>query len=308
MKVLATSVIRGAQLRDSQGGLYLVDLDSGESKRLIDWNRTDIDIAGRGGDRGLRGIAVYRDRIFVASSRALIVFDHAFRRVAEITHPWLMHCHELSLAGDLLSVVSTAFDAILTFDIARNRFVEGLLLRAEGNRVRIATFAPDAQRPERRNDFHLNMATRTDAGLYVAGRKLPALLYVHNGHATVAAPLPRGTHNAQPFAGGVIFNDTAQNRLCVEIDGERTSIALNRCLVEPIEGSDYIDSELARPLFARGLCLLDDGTVIGGTSPSALLVYSLPGAAISKVIKLSSDVRNAIHGIAQWPVTPPLSP
>ena len=65
-RVLASSVVRGAQFGESHGGLYLVDLHTGSAEPKLDWSRADIDFQGRGGDRGLRGIAFYGERILVA--------------------------------------------------------------------------------------------------------------------------------------------------------------------------------------------------------------------------------------------------
>jgi len=55
-KLLATSVVRGSEKGQSHGGVYLIDFESQQVEQKIDWNTGDIDFAGRGWDRGLRGI------------------------------------------------------------------------------------------------------------------------------------------------------------------------------------------------------------------------------------------------------------
>ena len=76
--LLASSVIRGSRLGESHGGLYRVDLERGTAELKLDWNDTGIDISGRGGDRGLRGIAFHGERILVAANAELLVLDQDF--------------------------------------------------------------------------------------------------------------------------------------------------------------------------------------------------------------------------------------
>ena len=54
-KVLMTDVIRSTQQGDSHGGAYLIDLQAGSFEQVLDWNTVEIDWAGRGMGRGLRG-------------------------------------------------------------------------------------------------------------------------------------------------------------------------------------------------------------------------------------------------------------
>src|SRR6185369_1289622 len=96
-KLIASSVIRGAQLGESHGGLYLVDLERRCFELKLDWNRTDIDVSGRGGDRGLRGIAFHDGQILVAANSELLILDQDFAVIDSFTNPFLSHCHEISV-------------------------------------------------------------------------------------------------------------------------------------------------------------------------------------------------------------------
>ena len=60
-------------------------------------------------------------------------------------------------------------------------------------------------------------------------------------------------------------------------------------------------SGVARPGFARGLAVLSDSRVAGGSSPSTVSVYDLPRNERVLSVNLTMDVRNAIHGLAVWP-------
>src|SRR5213080_1115066 len=74
-RVIATSVVRSAHQGESHGGVYLIDLNSGQYDQVIDWNDESINWEGRGGDRGLRGIAFHNNRVFLAASDEIFVFD-----------------------------------------------------------------------------------------------------------------------------------------------------------------------------------------------------------------------------------------
>lgn len=302
-RLLVSSVIRGAALEQSHGGLCLVDLAAGTFETLVDWNATGIDVSGRGGDRGLRGIGIEArgERIWVAATDRLLLFDPGLRLLASFANPYLRHCHEISIHGGRIHIVSTGFDAIIAFNPATCRFVGGLHLAAEPSGVRLRSFDPVAgPGPQPSNRFHLNSVTANSDGIYFTGLRLPSLLREHGGQLTSVGPLPLGTHNAQPFAGGIIYNDTANDRLCLR------SATINCDL--PVAEDDQraaapraIDPVLARPFFARGLLPLSASVVAGGASPSTISLYDLEAERTITRVALSKDVRNAVHGIARWP-------
>ena len=60
-------------------------------------------------------------------------------------------------------------------------------------------------------------------------------------------------------------------------------------------------SGIARQGFARGLAVISDSLVAGGSSPSTVSVYDLPRNECVLSVNLTMDVRNAIHGLEVWP-------
>ena len=61
------------------------------------------------------------------------------------------------------------------------------------------------------------------------------------------------------------------------------------------------DTRLARQGFGRGLCMISDTELAAGSSPSTITIYDLESQKPTKVVNLSMDVRNAIHGLEVWP-------
>lgn len=300
-RFLVSSVIRGSELSQSHGGLYLVDFSDASVRLCLDWANTEIDVDGRGGDRGLRGIAIAADGIWVASSCALLHFDRRFNLRDSFANPYLKHCHEIALAGDHIHVVSTGFDALLRFSRTVGRFDMGYHLHRRDGGIAIARFDPGGPHgPAAMNAFHLNSVTGSCEDLHFSGLRAQALFRINGPKVSIAAKLPLGTHNAQPFGDGVIFNDTASDRLCVQGPGVDVEIDA-RFELRAQTMKQKIDPRMARAHFARGLLPINNRVAVGGVSPSALCLYDLRNGKVLERIRISDDIRNAVHGIAAWP-------
>jgi hypothetical protein len=300
--LLASSVIRGSHLGESHGGVYLVDLEHGSVVQKLDWNRTDIDIAGRGGDRGLRGIAFHGERILIAANAQLLVLDQDFALLESHANPYLRHCHEIAVSGDHVYLTATGFDSILTFDLRTRRFVAGWHLSATPDALQMRPFDPaSGAGPPATHVFHLNSVTASKAGIFFSGLHTPGLLHLDGRTLSLAAPLPEGTHNAQPRGDGILYNDTAHDRVVHRRHGRTTQMAVPDFDVREIINLERFSSDVARPKFARGLCVLGDTLVAGGSSPSTIALYDLDSGTRVLQRNLSMDVRNAVHGLAVWP-------
>jgi hypothetical protein len=301
-RLLVSSVVRGSRQGDSHGGLYLVDMERGTFEQKLDWNTGGIDFEGRGADRGLRGIAVIGHEIFIAASDELFVFDPDFRIVASYRNPYLKHCHEICEHRGKLFLTSTGFDAVLRLDLASRTFDFGVRLQKGDGRLNASTFDPRRDGgPAPANEFHVNAVRVTDDGIYVAGRRLPGLVRLAQSGIAIVAPLPLGTHNAQPFRDGVIFNDTESDSLVWMTRDERVVIPVPRYPEAGLTNTDFDESGLARQAFGRGLCVLSETMVAAGSSPTTLAIHDLAQQRTLKSLNLTMDVRNAAHGLARWP-------
>lgn len=154
------------------------------------------------------------------------------------------------------------------------------------------------------NKMHINNVTCNKHGMYISGLRTGGMLHFNGKDINMSVQLPPGTHNAQPFRDGVLFNDTEDDVLRYTGRGEGDE---DRALVVPkfdtaeLLRMDAADDRVARQGFARGLCVLSDSIVVGGSSPSTVSVYDLAGNERVATITLSRDVRNAIHGLEVWP-------
>jgi len=305
VKLVTTSVVRGSHQGESHGGVYLLDLQDNTVRQTLDWNTAAIDWQGRGWDRGLRGIAFDGDIVYIAASDELFAYRPDFSLIGSWRNPYLRHCHEIAVHERRLYLASTAFDAVLGFDLDVQEFCWALHVAAHQFQFKGNVFDPrSADGPLPLNKLHLNNVHCTPGGLYVTGLKTGGMLLYNGARVQMAVELPPGTHNAQPFRDGVLFNDTEADALRYTGRGEgREDRALKvpRYASEQLTHTNLDESKVARQGFARGLCVISDTVVAGGSSPSTVCVYDLAANTRLLSVNLTMDVRNAIHGLAVWP-------
>ena len=300
--LIATSVVRGSNQGESHGGVYLVNLESEEILNPIDWNKMDIDWQGRGWDRGLRGIAFHDGEVYIAASDELFVFDQKFEMIASYRNDYLKHCHEISLFGRHLFIASTGYDSVLGFDLESKEFNWALQIQSDGLRFAARRYDPQSEEgPLQLNKLHLNNVFCDQGGMYISGLRTNALLRFDGKNVGVLSTLPEGTHNARPFADGIAFNDTQKDVVRIERPSNRIAMRVPKFAPHKLTHTKMDDTRLARQGFGRGLCMISDTELAAGSSPSTITIYDLESQKPTKVVNLSMDVRNAIHGLEVWP-------
>jgi len=319
-KVLVTDVIRSAHKGDAHGGVHLVDLESGDFTKVLDWNDDTIDWEGRGGDRGLRGIAFHNDHIVIAASNEVFVFDQTFKVVASYPNPYLSHAHEIALDGDRLYITSTKFNSVLVLDLAAGRYTDGYHVREGDFRVkdrkgRVKTvrslagvrFDPNAKVNVPPQDIHhINSVRRHKGRTQLAGVRMQAILQSTDsepaGPLDELAPVPRWTHNARPYLEGILYNATDDHAV---VFADKAGRPRHRLAIPTPGPADIhnagLPNDYARSGFGRGLATTDDGLVIGGAAPSTITAYRLHTQEVVAQVRLTRDVRNTPHGLELWP-------
>jgi len=294
--------------------VYLVDLEDGAIQQVIDWNDPGISWEGRGADRGLRGIAFSGDRVFLAASDEVFVYDASFQLQGSFRNRYLKHCHEIAVAGDVLYLTSTGFDSILEYDLTRERFRRGYCLRFPRAwrmrrrfdlrpRPRFAVFDPESDRgPVGGDTSHVNSVVVQDGALYVAGTGLGTLWRIRSSRLERYARIPYGSHNARPFRGGVLLNHTATDRIA-HLD--RRGRILRQFALATYDESELVNAglsrDLARQAFGRGLAVVSDELIVGGSSPATVTAYQVDPPKVLRSVNVSMDLRNAVHGLEVWP-------
>jgi hypothetical protein len=312
-RVIATAVVRSAHQGESHGGVYLIDLKSGNIEQVVDW-AININWQGRGFDRGLRGIAFHGGLTYIASSAAILVYNESFEKVATFENPYLRHCHEIDIDGDTLWATSTGFDTILAIDLKRQRFVRGFHLRYGRlrNRLkrifpvglpRLVSFDPNGEEgPKAADTLHLNTVLVHDGLIYCSGTGLNRILHLDGERLSGYARIPFRTHNARPYQEGVLMNHTEANKIRY---ADRAGQVREQWRVPIYEESRLLNNKLprehARQGFGRGLCTTDAGEILAGSSPATLSRYERGDPQPKQSINLTMDVRYAIHGLEVYP-------
>ncbi len=305
MKLVTTSVVRGSHQGESHGGVYLIDLVARDIRQVVDWNRAGIDWHGRGWDRGLRGIAFDDEVVYIAASDELFAYTTDFRPIGSWRNAYLKHCHEIAVWERTLYLASTGFDSILGFDLDKREFTWGMHVVTQDFRFLGRGFDPRKDDgPLMLNKLHLNNVHCERGGMYLTGLRTGGMLLFNGRTIHMAVELPAGTHNARPFRGGVLFNDTEANLLRYAGRGEGREDRAMPVPTYPPESllhNDKDQADIARQGFARGLAAFSDTLVAGGSSPSTITVYDLARNERMLSVNLTMDVRNAIHGLEVWP-------
>lgn len=302
-RLIATSVVRGSDQGQSHGGIFIVDMESGTARQVYDWDRGDIDFSGRGWDRGLRGIAIDGEDIYVAASDEIFVFDPQFRIRRSFRNPYLRHCHEICLWQRKLFLTSTGFDAILAHDLDEDRTFWGVqLLRGADGSFSARGFDPGKEGgPAMSQELHINMIHCDGRGMFVSGRHTGCMIRIAGGQIGLAARLPLLVHNARPWKEGLLVNDTAGDHVRYLWNGGAAAVPVPRYPDEALEMNGVDSSMIARQAFGRGLCVLDDDCIAAGSSPSTVSIHDMTRQQTVRSVNFSMDVRNAVHGLEVWP-------
>ena len=305
VKLITTSVVRGSQQGESHGGVYIIDIEKQDVQQVIDWNTTNIDWQGRGSDRGLRGIAIDGDTVYIVASDELFAYTPDFKLKGSWRCPYLKHAHEMSIHERSLFIASTGYDSILLFDLEKKEFHWALHVDLQGFNYKGNIYNPmdDDAGPLPLNRLHINNVHANEDGMYISGLKSGGMLHFNGKKVHMSAVLPKGTHNAQPFRDGVLFYDSEADavRYSSRSGEEDRALKVPKYDKNDIENHGIDDAKVARQGFGRGLCLIDDRIVAAGSSPSTISLHDLQDSKTLLSVNISMDIRNAIHGLEIWP-------
>lgn len=303
-KFVVTTVVRGSDRTDSQGGVFILDFEKQEIEQPFDLNASDIEFDEMSGDRGLRGIAFSDGDILIASSDVLFRYDRSFKIKTFSKNHYLDDCHEICVYEKTVFLTSPGFDSLLAFDLDKKEYVWGFHLTRQYDQWAGHTFDPGADKgPLPVNDYHINMVHVDDTGIYLSGLRTQALLHINNKmEVSKICSLPSGTHNARPYREGILFNDTESD--CVRYvgrDGEEAVFKVATFDEKDIQFLQADKSNVVRQGFGRGLCVVGDRLVAGGSSPATVGLYDVENKQKIGSVNLTMDARAAIHGLELWP-------
>mgnify|MGYP001491822224 FL=1 len=191
MKVICSTVIRAAEQGSVHGGLYVIDVDSDEVLEYVPYAGDFDNENTRGGERGLRGIAVLEDRIIVADSSGLIQLDKETYTVTKEKRDrgFFKSIHEICYFDKHIWVTSTGYDAVAKIDLDFNlvEFWEILGESKDDHKIFTGKRQIDPEEAKPDDKYHINSISAFSGRLVFSG--LITSLYDFES-MDVAEPMP----------------------------------------------------------------------------------------------------------------------
>jgi len=303
-KVLASYVIRASSKGQAHGGLAIVDLDNASVEKDIPWSELDIDFDGRGGERGLRGVACLDDCLFFASHDTLYKYDKNFNSINKWSHSCLRNMHEIDVFNNKIFITSTGIDSVVIFDFKEEVFKTIVDFSSFSSNGKVGKIDFKSKFNFKRSDsLHINSVKAvSEKSFYIGGTKCEYLYKVdiksHKISCKNCFPLPSKNHNAMPLnSAEIIYNDPPRKRtvICNKITKTEQFYDHIEIPEEYIENFG-INDKFAKVGFCRGLVVNGD-YIIAGCSPANISLFKKEDNNILSNVILSYDKRFAIHGL-----------
>lgn len=182
-RIVVSSVVRHATLRQTSGFIRVVDVPRRTvlmTSSFPESRYRSDDSNSRGGLRGARGISVFEDRLVLANTEQLFVYDPAWRLIDEISHPLMGGVHDILAETDGIWVTCTTADLLIKIgwngtllSVWEWRSDPGLLAAFGFENLPAVDRHLDYRNPETtrsavRNIIHLNAVTRGPDGLLLS--------------------------------------------------------------------------------------------------------------------------------------------
>ena len=303
MKIICSTVVRAAKQGDIHGGLYVIDINSGEVVHHVPYEKDFINDNERGGERGLRGIIVLDDRIIVSDSAGFIELDKNTYEIKR-THQDREHfksIHEITFHDDFLWVTSTAHDAVAKVDLDFNvvNFWEFKGRDLEHSKVLTAKEGITPKEKTENDNYHINSIFTNNGKVLVSGLSTP-LYEIDSMKEVCKIPTLKTdgytvhsfVHNFYKYDDLTIANLTSLQALGISKNDADFSV----CKIPKAKKVTYHVDSIASNNWNRGLARKDNLLFIG-SSPARILIYNLDTERFEKQIQIEKDIRHAIHGL-----------
>ena len=302
MKIICSTVVRAAKQGGIHGGLYVIDIETEETVYYKPYEKDFINDNERGGERGLRGVAVLSDRIIVADSAGFIELDKDTYEIKR-THQnkdYFKSIHEIAFHDDHVWVTSTAHDAVVKMDLDFN--VKGFW-ELEGRNVLSAKELTGKKEitPETKTEndnYHINSISVHDGRLRVAGLLTP-LYDFETMNEICSIPVNKRYQNSfvhNFYEHEDTFTANLTTFSSVGFFRKGGSFGWDVIDIPRSKNVTYQVDDIAVNNWNRGLATRGDKMIIG-SSPARLLIYDMKQKKFEKEIVLEKDIRHAIHGL-----------
>ena len=308
--VVASCVVRSTYQGESHGGIMRVNLETEEVVKMLDWNNPDINWCGRGGDRGVRGLAFFGHTLYALAGNELFAFEqdgedgNQLVQVASYSSYYLFGTHEMWRHKEKLYLCSGEKDTILVFDLVSKRWIKSYYHNKDS--MGLKSFDPNTGKGYQNvtsGFIHTDSVYADDNFMWYCGSYSDGLwrLDLNSGQSIKIQLQIADTHNARPYRGGYLYNLCPQSKTIFERGGK----IIKEWLTPQYDLSTLTHTNLpcdhARAGYTRGMVTYGDFVIVG-TSPATVNVYDVnkDGNLPIKSVQLSKDLRNSICGMALY--------
>lgn len=314
MRIICTTVMRGAQEYEFSGRVIEVDLPSGEIIMSMNLPNKGSIIGPRGGSRGGRGVRVFKDKIYLAVYDRILVYDFNWNLLSEIKHPHVVGHHEIQVDDEGIWCCSTMIDAVFKLDFEGNvlfewwaseddEFVKWVKAKKFlwDRSVDYSTYAPHPDREGHPNhQFHINSVYQVGDKVYVYDLACAALFVVWPQFEPIARhPAWDHAHNVCPQGQEILVNVSAAKSFEIWRKPNRIEKILRRKpqLVQKVvlvQGEEK-STQFSKSGWIRGRIDLAPNEFIVGNNPPSL--YHILDGKIIQAWQIGDEVNEAIHGL-----------
>jgi hypothetical protein len=315
MRVICTTVIRGADNFDMSGRIMEIDLPTGEVVFSMNLPHNKGSVLGpRGGSRGGRGVRVFENSIYLAIYDRVLVYDLEWNLLTEIRHPHVVGHHEIQVDHEGIWCCSTVADAVMKLGFKGNVLFEWWASEDEAfvswtgakkirwdRRIDYSTYL-DASGEEKHpsKQFHLNSIYCVDGKVYVYDSNYQVLFAVWPKFE----PLIRNiewdhAHNVCLRGQDILVNVSARKAFeiwrmptAVERFWRKNPYLVQRVIVVPGEDKS---TQFSNSGWIRGRIDLESNEFIVGCNPASL--HYIRNGEVVRTWEISRNVNEAIHGL-----------
>lgn len=270
----------------------MLDIEKQTGEQLFDWSNPDINwsLDENGGDRGLRGVGFDADKVYIATSDALLACSPDFQKFDRFPNRYLQEAHGVFAWQRTLYITSAGYDSVLGFDLDQQEYTWAMQVKSQRHRFLPSPYDPNSDDgPLMLKKLHLDCIHCNEHGMYLAGQHTNGLLHFNGEQINLAVEMPVNCHDVLPFRSGIVFNDIEASALRYTERGEGEE---DRAMPLP---------ESSTPGSARGLCVLNEHIVAGGSAPATVAIYDLAANEMLGSVQLSNNPDHSIHSIVRWP-------
>jgi hypothetical protein len=310
--IVCTTVKRGASEYHLSGRIVEMELPKGIVTKDIELPFQEEVYGPRGGNRGARGVRVFRDRVYVAMHSRILVYDLHWKLLGAIRHPHVVGHHEIEVDREGIWCCSTIVDAVIKLDFSGNKLWEfwasedaecvrwlGIREIKWDREIDYTAYRLPMDRDAHPNkQLHINTTQIYQHQVFAFDSNCQALFRVYPSFKPVARNCAWDhAHNVTIDGNRILVNNSAAcsfeiwrkshvgsindqyelERKIIFVDGDRKSTQFS------VEG------------WIRGRVQLGNGEYIVGSNP-ACLFYVKDGNVIDRWV-LSNDINEAIHGL-----------